>query len=231
MTDFKIDPRSIQLKAMKGNDLKVLVAMFLLGAINIGNKLIKSFTGLSYPTVSSCLDNLSSLGMVTKTHRIDGWQITDGGFQLLLPTDSSTNFLHSEAIINIDKPLSTIKIKDLNINNTEASAKIFDSEIVKALFEMGIYNPKATDLACMEHITFEYISSWKLALKHSKIGKTGKDIGLAIHLMIQNAPAPVVTKAEQEVDICHVCGNEALNHGKVIKCPGRYNYTFGKRNE
>ncbi len=184
------DPRSLQLKAMKGSDLKVLVAMALLGAVNIGNKAIKQFCGLSYPTIASCLINLSGMDFVTQTHRTNGWQLTQGGRQMLLPTEPSTKFLHSEAIINIDNPLTTLRIKDSNNNISDPSERIFDSDVLDALHNMGIYDPTAISLACLKHMTLDYISSWKLALKSDLVGEGGNDVPLAIHLMDQNAPAP-----------------------------------------
>lgn len=184
------DPRSLQLKAMKGSDLKVLVAMALLGAVNIGNKAIKQFCGLSYPTIASCLLNLSGMDMVTQTHRTDGWQLTQGGRQMLLPTEPSTKFLHSEPIINIDNPLTTLRIKESNNNNSEPSERIFDSEILDALHNIGIFDPTAITLACLDHMTLEYIASWKLALEAEIVGKGGSDLPLAIHMMGQNASAP-----------------------------------------
>ena len=224
------DPRSIKLKAMKGNDLKVLVAMVLLGAVNIGNKAIKMFSGLHYTTVQNSLDNLSAMGMVTKTHRFDGWQVTQGGLQMVLPSDASHIFCDSEAIINIDNSLITSKLKDSNTNNTETSTKICDSEIVKSLVEMGIYNPKATDLACLDHVDREYIDNWKLALDHGKVGKSGQDnIGLAIILMSQNAPAPKVSEEEINAEICTECGHSSLTHGGDKRCGGNYLYMDGKR--
>lgn len=184
------DPRSLQLKAMKGSDLKVLVAMALLGAVNIGNKAIKQFCGLSYPTIASCLLNLSGMDLVTQTHRTDGWQLTQGGRQMLLPSEPSTNFLHSEPIINIDNPLTTLRIKDSNNNTSDPSERIFDSKILDALHNVGIYDPTAISLACLKHMTLDYIASWKLALESEVVGKGGNDIPLAIHMMEQNAPAP-----------------------------------------
>lgn len=222
------DPRALQIRAMTGNDLKVLVVMFLLGAVNVGNKAIKSFCGLSYPTVASCLDNLAALGMVTQTHRTTGWQITEGGFQLLLPTDSSKDFFDSEAIIN-NGPLKDKEIKELNINNnSDLSKKTFDPAIVKALHTIGIYNPKAIELASLDHVTQEYIDSWGLALQFNKVGKGGSDVPLAIHLMGQKATAPEVSQEEQEAETCHVCGHSAIDHGGG-NCWGKYSYTYGKR--
>ena len=184
------DPRSLQLKAMKGNDLKILVALALLGAVNVGNKAIKQFCGLHYTTISNCLDNLAGMDMVTKTHRINGWQLTQGGRQMLLPTEPSHINCDSEPIINIDTPLTTLRIKDSNNNTSDPSAKICDSEILDALHAIGIYDPKAVYLACLDHMTLDYIASWKLALESTLVGKGGNDIPLAIHMMGQNAPAP-----------------------------------------
>ena len=192
------DPRSLQLRAMSGNDLKVLVTMGLLGSVNIGNKDIKMFCRLHYTTISNCLDNLTGMDMVTKTHRTKGWQLTQGGLQMLLPANPSHILCDSEAIINIDNPLTTLRIKDSIDNNSDSSDRIFDSEILEALHSMGIYDPKAIYLACMEHMTIEYISSWSLAIESKMIGRTGQDIPLAIHLMEQNAKAPVVTDSIDE---------------------------------
>ena len=184
------DPRSLQLKAMLGNDLKILVTMGILGGVNIGNKDIKQFCGVSFPTIASCLINLSGMDLVTQTHRTDGWQLTQGGRQMLLPSEPSTKFLHSKAIINIDTPLTTLRIKDSNNNTSDPSERIFDSEILDALHAIGIFDPKAVYLACLEHMTLDYIASWKLALELKLIGKGGNDIPLAIHMMGQNALAP-----------------------------------------
>ena len=188
------DSRSTQLKAMKGNDLKVLISMILIASANIGNKDIKMFTGLHYTTVSNCLDNLASMGFVTKTHRTNGWQVTQGGLQMVLPDSASHIFCDSAAIINIDTPLITKGIKD----NNNTSPKICDSEILKALFNMGIYNPTAEDLAILDHMTLEYIASWKLALKNNMVPEGRADIPLAIHLMKQGATAPEPKQSDRD---------------------------------
>ncbi len=211
MTDPHIQTLATTFRAMKGNDLKVFWAMWILGASGVGNKAIKDLCGLSFPTVASCLVNLKFLGLITKTHRTDGWHITESGIQLLLPLDASTNFLHSESIINIDNPLTTKELKDINNNNNQPSERIFDSEILKALHQIGIYDPKAQDLASLDHMTQEYISSWAQALEEGLVGKGGSDIPLAIHLMGQNAPAPEPNKKGWED---YVTGefSEFINH-------------------
>ena len=208
-----IDPRSEKLQALKGSDLKVLIAMALLGAVNVGNKAIVEYSGLSFPTVAASLARLARKEMVTKTHRTDGWQLTQGGRQMLLPSEPSTKFLHSEAIINIDNPLNTRILKESNTNNTDSSERIFDSEILKGLNSMGIYNPKALDLAYMDHMTQKYIEAWKLALDRGQVGKGGHDIPLAIHLMGQNAPAPIPKKTyKREYARCEICGAVSCEH-------------------
>ena len=223
-----VDPRSTQLKNMKGNDLKVLVAMWLLGAVNIGNKAIKEFLGLHYTTIQNCLDNLAGLGMVTKTHRTQGWQITDGGRQMLLPSDPSHIFYDSEAISSSN--INNLKIKDINITTTkEMSAKNCDQEIQKELHNMGIFDPKAFDLACMEHVTLEYIASWETALRFKQVGTGGRDIPLVIYKMGHKHPAPTIPKEYLESDICHICGDSAWDHGGLRRCNGRHYYTLGKR--
>ena len=185
------DPRFTKLAAMKGNDLKVLVAMGLLGGVNIGNVAIKKCCKLHLTTIKNCLINLSADGFVTKTHRTDGWQITEGGKQMLLPAEPSRISYDSETIINIDTPLNTLRIKDSNNTNSNPSTKKYDSDIVKALHKIGIYDPKAVDLACLAHMTHDYISSWGSALEAGLVGKGGKDVPLVIHLMAQKAPAPI----------------------------------------
>ena len=223
------DPRSLQLKAMKGSDLKVLISMALLGSINIGNQAIKQFCGLSYPTIASCLINLSGMDLVTKTHRTDGWQLTQGGRQMLLPVEPSTKLLHSEPSSSSNIILNDLKIKDITTTTKEPSEKKHDSEIRKALNDLGIFDPKAIDMASLEHITLEYIKSWELALKFKRVGKGGDDIPLAIYKMGNNHLPPTVPKEYLESDTCHICGDSAWDHGGRTRCNGRHYYTFGKR--
>lgn len=224
-----IDPRSTQLRNMKGNDLKVLVAMFILGSVNIGNQAIKQFLGLHYTTIQNCLDNLAGLGMVTKTHRTKGWQITDGGLQMLLPDNPSHILYDSEpsSSSNINN-IKDLKIKDITTTK-ELSAKNCDSEIQKELHDMGIFDPKAFDLACMEHITSEYLASWKTALKFKQVGRGGRDIRLVIYKMGYKHSAPIVPKEYLESDMCEFCGDSAWDHGGLPRCNGRHYYTLGKR--
>ncbi len=224
------DPRSLQLKAMKGNDLKVLVAMGLLGGVNIGNVAIKGYCGLHLTTIKNCLINLSSEGMVTKTNRTDGWQLTNGGRQMLLSGEPSNTLCDSEPSSSNNIILSDLKIIDITTTTKEISTKNCDQEIQKELHNMGIFDPKAFDLACMEHVTLEYIASWKAALKFKQVGTGGSDIPLAIYKMGHKHSAPTVPKEYLESDICHICEDSAWDHGGRTRCNGRHYYTFGKRN-
>jgi biotin operon repressor len=71
------------LRSLKGCPLSIVFAMFLLRK-PMGVEALARATAYSKGTVEDSLDALQTMGLVVKTSRYNGWQLTDKGYQLPL---------------------------------------------------------------------------------------------------------------------------------------------------
>jgi len=116
-------------KALPHSAFKILIAIGIMGGVNIGNKQISKRTGISLPTVKTAVeDHLMLWKIVTHTHRENGWQLTDLGKDTIAFFYLASQKVLDSAPIN-NKDIYTDKdFEEIVSNiNTAPTPKVFDS--------------------------------------------------------------------------------------------------------
>jgi hypothetical protein len=151
-----------QIRALSGNDIKVLLVIRLIGGFDVGNKQIKEWTKLSYPTIANCLEALRLENLVTHIKRTNGWQLTALGSKVLLG-NSSERILHSPHSNSRLESLTILKDKELKPTITiEASTKSFDSspEVKNYLKVKGVWPNVINEIAEIANNDLDFLKNY-----------------------------------------------------------------------
>ncbi|NGX46498.1 MAG: hypothetical protein K940chlam2_01690 [Chlamydiae bacterium] len=190
----------------------VLITLFILDR-PAGSSEIARILEIDRNTASKYLKSAVDLGIVTRTHFHEGYQLTDIGRQLYLglnftplaPVDKPVdNFqllkkptvdlgvLRKFSAVEPATALKTLKnLKDLKDLKAEADPPLLKNSAVNPQFDenleelrkAGIYSPKNKELANLPHVTPEYVSSHA-----QKASKEGKGIGMLIYRIQEADP-------------------------------------------
>jgi hypothetical protein len=129
----------------------VLFIVWLLGGYDVGNKKIKEWAKLSYPTIANSCETLKIEGLITHTKRTDGWQLTSLGAGMFWgEADPSEKVFDSAVNSSSNLNLIDVNIKELNTTTIkEPSEKVFDSPeyIRDFLKETGVWEKEWDILA------------------------------------------------------------------------------------
>lgn len=213
MTDpIDLKQSAAMVRSIPGSAFKVLVALVFLGGINVGNKQLKDFTGLSYPTIQTAMENhLVFWGLVARSSaRTNAWQLTPEGAALLAMPISSQKLFDSVPSITINKTLDSKK--DIESNTTRASEKNLDSptltkaqnKVLALLHSMGIFDPKAEALARLDHVTLAFVKPYESHIFWEQL-----DIPLAIWKIEHGQPVKEFFPKK-----CPGCNSSAY-HGNI----------------
>jgi biotin operon repressor len=91
------------LRSLKGCPLSIVFAMFLLRR-PLGVEALTRETGWSKGSVEDGLDALRAMGLVVKTSRYNGWQLTNKGYQL--PLFDQDNFPQEGEAGEVEEPVT-----------------------------------------------------------------------------------------------------------------------------
>lgn len=176
------------IRELRGSPITVLVAMILLeqsGQIPITAQLLKDCTGYGDHTLTDSLRALTSPARQIVVRVSGGWRLASG-FQLPLEIQSQNREKRGFEAVNVNNVVMVGTEQEKannNINSTE------NREIRGFLNSIGIYEPKAGQLAALEWMTMEYVQTHAQAIKFEK---WESPTGMLIHRLQNNHPTPQV---------------------------------------
>jgi len=166
------------LPTLKGAPMSILYALHFFQRPMSNHKLI-GITRYTDKTISAGLEILREKGLIRRTP--GGWILSNGFFEIgNIPTSESELFHPHGNSSSTTTDINTVNKLDelVVVDNRKLSA-------YQALHNAGIYDPKASDLAELKHVTKEFV------IAHAEYGKREKQgIGLVITRIQNDEPVP-----------------------------------------
>jgi len=173
------------IRSLKGAPLSCLVALMFSGQ-PVGKDWLSRVTGYSDKPVSAALSYLLEMGFVITAGRYESWSINSQAIQL--PEPSQITLPASSRNNSVSSPTTTAlinkELKEREVVVDKPRSRNF-SESHKLLQFARVGEPMATILADMDHVTPYYVAAHYIKAKTEKTR-----IGLFIHRMQSNDPAP-----------------------------------------
>jgi hypothetical protein len=173
-------------RELRGSPLTVLIAMLLLeqsGQVPVTAQALKDATGYRDHTITDALSMLESPTRQIVQRVYKGWRLSTG-FQLPLELVEE-NREYREKVLSSSCSLQDIKLTDSVEQEEEIQENRDFRENLAAAQKAGIAEPKASQLAALEHVTP------KLIRGHVTYAlETGKAIGTAIYRIEHKWPVP-----------------------------------------
>ncbi len=182
----------------------VILLMMRLGRPT-GAREMADILGLDEHTVAKHLRSLAQVNLVARSSAHSGY-ILLGGSQLILGSDFTVKNLQFDPIITRDTDINNESVVIIDSAQTVKNLQFEDnlSPVEQALKEVGISDPKRSELARLTGITPESIKAWEVNLKHEK-GERYKP-GLLIHMLESGEPTPPVNQIGHHLNCgCEEC--------------------------
>ncbi len=183
------------LRTLKGAPLAVLLALAL-ARQPAGAEYLARVTGYSDKPTGQALKLLAEYGLVTRNSR-NAWQIAGGAVQLpfILPEGGPQepeirNVKSRNNSESISTTAATAIVESQGVRSAAAVINGKESQKLrlnlKTLREVGICEPKASEIAAKDWVTPDYI---RRHVAHGE--RRGDSTGLVIHRMLSADPAPL----------------------------------------
>ena len=174
----------ILVQALKGNRAQIVLA-FLFAHCALDVQGLQEWTGLERHTVNDCLRSLAAIGLVSK-------QVGEHGRQVWL-TASELLFQMEGKLPSGASSSSSSRFEGTKKNKlpppplyAQMEGKLPSAEVLKALDEAEIREPKRSMIAKQKHVTPELIRAHVEQVKAN-----GQELGLAIYRIQNNWAIPV----------------------------------------
>lgn len=213
---FSMTPAEINLFRSLKKSAIVLLLMFRLDK-PIGATEISDILEIDIRTSRRYLRSLSRLGYVARIHFHDGYILTNGGRQLILPAavhelepGKMSQVGLTTTTINLTSLIDSVVVEESKPGKiSQVDEEPLDPEILEAFDEVGIgLNKRSEALARQEHVTPEYIRAHAAALRKRK--QRGYHIGLLITIMESGQPPPEPDGQPAMNKSCPGCGGPWL---------------------
>lgn len=185
-----------------------------------GARELADILGLDEHTVAKYLRQLEQLQLVTRGEYRCGYHLVGDLLRLFVPGLTVKN-PQVAPTINADQINQNKEKIDLAVTGVDSRPPdLFptDHHTVLALLSAGIGEPKRSSLACLAHMTPEYIQAWQAHLKYVKGEKYRT--GLLIHVLESGDPAPEVSQNGHPLE----CTCRECNPVQPIICPHCFQY-------
>lgn len=168
-----MDEQLTNYRSLKNSEVKFLLGIITFCQGKATFEEISFVSGLSKPTVYSCIQNLLIMELLNKeeTTGILRYQVNKNSL-LALGISELKNFFPSTTALNI---LNTI---NNSLNKAEASKNIFYEVNAQLLQKAGIGEPMRSRLADKDHVNPDYLKAHITA--HKKAMKTNSRIGTGL---------------------------------------------------
>jgi hypothetical protein len=174
------------LRALKGAPLSVYMAL-ILAQTNLSEKYLCTITGYSKNSVRSGCDYLMAAGLVSRPSRFSGYCLTGKELQNPLIIEGQN--------LTLGPTTTTLNKKEQRNSEEAAERRSKNDPRWLLLRKYGIYDPTASELLELEWMTEEYIKA-----HGERAQKKNKPIGLLIHILRSNDPAPKEKSEREKID-------------------------------
>jgi hypothetical protein len=167
------------LPALKGAPICILYALHFFQGTMTNRQLINT-TGYSDKTISAGTEKLKAKGLIRRS--VGGWAMSTNFFEVgKFPTQDSELF-HPHG----NSTSTTTALKDTRFPNEIAVIDTRKNSVLKQLHAAKIFEPTASKLVELDHVTEEYVRD------HVNYGKKHNEgIGLVITRIQNGEPVPV----------------------------------------
>ena len=165
----------------------VMLLMMRLDPRPTGESEIARLLGINKETARTYLRSLAACSLIARAYRNNGYILTAGGRQLLLPdaenpritsTTTSTTYIEGEFEVGEAEIEESILSAEIPPSSTENPPS---QSVIHTLIAAVIGEPKRSALAAHPEITSEIIQAWETHLKKTK--GAHYTIGLLIHIL------------------------------------------------
>lgn len=147
-------------RELRGSPITVLVAIMLLeraGQVPVTAQLLKDVTGYRDHTITDCLRTLSLPTRQIVVRALGGWRLANG-INLVLPLENR------EYRESLSSSSSSLNKKEQSLLSEQEQERVEnreyrDSSVHRKAIELGIHEPKASEIAGLVHVTAEYIEA------------------------------------------------------------------------
>jgi hypothetical protein len=180
------DPTVALLRSIKKTAAVLLLIMHL-DPKPIGESEVAELLQINRETARLHLKQLSYSRLIARSARFQGYILTHAGRQLLLttaenppsiPSTITTNYIEETLVseaVPVEESQTTAEYPRLTAENPRSI------ELVQALKDAGVGEPKRSSLTQLKHITPQLIKAWEKHLKKDKSEKY--HVGLLIHCL------------------------------------------------